>query len=65
MTSRDLIVGADEAASLDIGAIVARALVDFLTSLSVKPRYVIAKGGITSSDMATKALRFRRALVVG
>ncbi|KAL1887948.1 hypothetical protein Sste5346_009893 [Sporothrix stenoceras] len=65
MTSRDLVVGADEAASLDIGATVARALVDFLTSLSVKPRYVIAKGGITSSDMATKALRFRRALVVG
>lgn len=65
MTSRDLVVGTNEAASLDIGATVARALVDFLTTLAVQPRYVIAKGGITSSDMATKALRFRRALVVG
>ncbi|CAK7215115.1 hypothetical protein SBRCBS47491_002372 [Sporothrix bragantina] len=65
MTSRDLVVGADEAASLDIGATVARALVSFLTDLQVKPAYVVAKGGITSSDMATKALGFRRALVVG
>ncbi|CAK7222660.1 hypothetical protein SEUCBS140593_004976 [Sporothrix eucalyptigena] len=65
MTSRDLVVGADEAASLDIGATVARALVSFLTQLSTQPAYVVAKGGITSSDMATKALGFRRARVVG
>ncbi|CAK7242033.1 MAG: hypothetical protein STHCBS139747_003509 [Sporothrix thermara] len=65
MTSRDLVVGADEAASLDIGATVARALVSFLADLAVKPAYVVAKGGITSSDMATKALGFRRATVMG
>ena len=29
------------------------------------PRYIIAKGGITSSDMATKGLNIRRALVKG
>lgn len=65
MTSRELVTGADEAASLDIGAVVARALVSFLVGLQTRPRYLIAKGGITSSDMATKGLRMRRALIVG
>lgn len=65
MTSRKLIVGADEGTSLDIGAKVAEALVRFLVDLDIKPRYVIAKGGITSSDMATKSLRMKRALIVG
>lgn len=65
MTSRKLITGADERSSLDIGSVVAAALVSFLERLDVKPRYVIAKGGITSSDMATKALRMKRATIVG
>ena len=65
MTSRELITGADEAKSLDIGATVAAALVSFLVNLDTKPRYVIAKGGITSSDMATKGLRMKRATIVG
>ncbi|CAO2657801.1 Nn.00g070610.m01.CDS01 [Neocucurbitaria sp. VM-36] len=65
MTSRDVIVGADEVSSLDIGSVVAAALVTFLTRLDTKPRYVIAKGGITSSDMATKALGMKRAMIVG
>ena len=33
--------------------------------LNVRPSFVIAKGGITSSDVATKALGVRRALVLG
>lgn len=65
MTSRKLITGADERSSLDIGSVVAAALVSFLTRLDVKPRYVIAKGGITSSDMATKALKMKKATIVG
>lgn len=65
MTSRKLITGADEASSLDIGSTVAKALVSFLTRLRTKPRYVIAKGGITSSDMATKGLNMKRATIVG
>ena len=65
MTSRELITGADEAKSLDIGTTVAAALVSFLVTLDTKPRYVIAKGGITSSDMATKGLRMKRATIVG
>ncbi|KAF2732662.1 hypothetical protein EJ04DRAFT_513722 [Polyplosphaeria fusca] len=65
MTSRKLITGADEAKSLDIGSTVASTLVSFLTLLNAKPRYVIAKGGITSSDMATKGLNMKRAIIVG
>lgn len=67
MTSRKLITGADERASLDIGSLVARTLVDFLQGFNgqIRPRYVIAKGGITSSDMATKGLNIKGARVVG
>ncbi|KAK0385164.1 hypothetical protein NLU13_7642 [Sarocladium strictum] len=67
MTSRELIVGSDETSSLDIGSTVAEALVAFLQGFEegIRPRYVIAKGGITSSDMATKGLRFKKALIVG
>lgn len=65
MTSRELVVGADERSSLDIGSTVAAALVSFLQRLQTKPRYVIAKGGITSSDMATKGLNMKKATIVG
>lgn len=65
MTSRDLITGKDERESLKIGGVVAANLVRFLQHLKTRPRYVIAKGGITSSDMATKGLRMRRPTVVG
>lgn len=43
MTSRKLVVGDDAKKSLDIGSIVADALVKFLQQLKIKPRYVIAK----------------------
>lgn len=65
MTSRDVVTGADERSSLDIGSVVAVSLVTFLKRLEVKPRYLIAKGGITSSDMATKGLRMEKATIVG
>lgn len=43
MTSRKLVTGDDAKKSLDIGSVVADALVKFLQQLKVKPRYVIAK----------------------
>jgi 3-hydroxyisobutyrate dehydrogenase-like beta-hydroxyacid dehydrogenase/uncharacterized protein YgbK (DUF1537 family) len=43
MTSRKLIVGADAISSLNIGGIVAAALVRIVQSIDVRPRYVIAK----------------------
>ncbi|EAW22329.1 uncharacterized protein NFIA_010100 [Aspergillus fischeri NRRL 181] len=65
MTSRKLITGQDELDSLAIGARVAEALVKVLQQIQVRPRYIIAKGGITSSDAATKGLNIKRAMIVG
>ncbi|KAH8175175.1 NAD-binding of NADP-dependent 3-hydroxyisobutyrate dehydrogenase domain-containing protein [Sarocladium implicatum] len=65
MTSRTLIKTDEAISSLEIGSKVAAALVRLLVSIDVRPRYVIAKGGITSSDAATKGLKMKRALVVG
>ncbi|KAJ5131373.1 uncharacterized protein N7515_007412 [Penicillium bovifimosum] len=66
MTSRRLVTGDDELASLEIGTLVAEALVGVLRGIEVRPRFIIAKkGGITSSDAATKGLNIKRATVVG
>lgn len=64
-TSRTLITGADAATSLAIGGQVSEALVTLVKNISVRPRYLIAKGGITSSDLATRGLGVKRALVRG
>ncbi|GLA48116.1 hypothetical protein CBS76997_10755 [Aspergillus niger] len=65
MTSRKLITGGDELSSLAIGGRVAEALVEVLKRVKVRPRVVIAKGGITSSDAATKGLGIKRAMILG
>lgn len=36
-----------------------------VTNLKTKPAFIIAKGGITSSDIGTTALRVKKALVLG
>ncbi|MCX8062957.1 MAG: hypothetical protein N3D16_10285 [Anaerolineales bacterium] len=64
-TSRQLITGADAASSLQIGQVVSQSLVEIVRRLSVKPAWVIAKGGITSSDVATKGLEIAQARVLG
>jgi uncharacterized protein YgbK (DUF1537 family) len=64
-TSRQLITSSDAAASLAIGRRVSDALIYLVQNLAVAPRYLIAKGGITSSDTATLGLGVRRALVLG
>ena len=64
-TSRTLVTGADAAGSLEIGRRVSAALVAVIRGLRTRPRFLIAKGGITSSDVATQALGVRRAVVRG
>jgi uncharacterized protein YgbK (DUF1537 family) len=64
-TSRRLITGSDNESSLAIGRRISRGLVEIVRSLSVRPRYILAKGGITSSDIATQALGIVRAKVLG
>ncbi len=64
-TSRHLIAAADGGASLAIGKQISSGLIAILAELHARPRYVLAKGGITSSDVATQGLGVRRALVRG
>ncbi|KAI4326283.1 hypothetical protein MLD38_031612 [Melastoma candidum] len=65
LTSRELITGKDPAESLDINFRVSSALVEVVRRIKTKPRYILAKGGITSSDLATKALEAKCARIVG
>lgn len=64
-TSRDLVKGKDAASSLSIGNLVSSSLIAIVRGIEVQPRYIVAKGGITSSDVATKGLDIKRALVLG
>lgn len=64
-TSRTLIIGGGGSAALQIGQTVSRALVEIVRRLEARPAWVIAKGGITASDVATKGLHIMRADVVG
>ncbi len=64
-TSRQLITGPDAAASLQIGQVVSQSLVEIVRRLTIKPAWIIAKGGITSSDVATQGLAIARARVLG
>jgi uncharacterized protein YgbK (DUF1537 family) len=64
-TSRQLITGADAEKSLAIGRRVSDSLVEIVLAVSTRPRYLLAKGGITSSDVATQGLGVKRAMVVG
>ena len=64
-TSRRVVKGIDPAASLAIGRRISDGLVSLVRSVAEPPRYILVKGGITSSDTATRALGVRRAMVMG
>lgn len=64
-SSRELVAADNPSANLDISHTVSMALVQVVQSLQVTPKFLIAKGGITSSDVATKGLGIRQARVIG
>ena len=64
-TSRTLLTGSDADGSLAIGRHISAGLVAIARALTTRPRYLVAKGGITSSDIATHGLGVKRALVRG
>ncbi|MEV4604657.1 four-carbon acid sugar kinase family protein [Amycolatopsis sp. NPDC049253] len=66
-TSRTLVTGRDEAHSLEIARRVSAALTRVAgeTVAARRPSYVVAKGGITSSDVATESLGIDRAWIRG
>jgi uncharacterized protein YgbK (DUF1537 family) len=56
---------ADDPTGLRLAAQVSRTLVGTVRSLPVRPAWIVAKGGITSSDVVTGALGARSATVLG
>lgn len=66
-TSRRLITAQDGTGegALDCSVKISRAVQEVVANLTVRPAYVLAKGGITSSDVATKALGIKQAWVEG
>ncbi|WP_458353185.1 four-carbon acid sugar kinase family protein [Peribacillus frigoritolerans] len=64
-TSRDLISAKDKEENLKISQTVSSSLVKVIRSLKVKPKFIMAKGGITSSDVATDGLEIKYAKVLG
>lgn len=64
-TSRKLAVAADADGSLEVGKIVSNSLIRILHAIPTRPRYILAKGGITSHNVATLGLGIRRAVVLG
>ncbi|MGM7698529.1 four-carbon acid sugar kinase family protein [Microbacterium sp. A84] len=66
-TTRELVTGADGDESLEIARKVSSGVVELVRRVLAiaPPRFVIAKGGITSSDVASEALEIRRATVLG
>jgi len=64
-TSRKLVRVDDAEQSLAIGNRVSESLVRIVQSIRTRPRYLLAKGGITSSDVATRGLSVKRAMVMG
>ena len=64
-TGRQLLTGRDAACNLKIGQKVSLGLIDIVQRIQSVPRYLLAKGGITASDIATRALNVKRAMVLG
>jgi uncharacterized protein YgbK (DUF1537 family) len=66
VTSRDLIRGGNADDSLAISRTVSTAVIEVVrTALAAHPSWVVAKGGITSHDVAVRGLGIRRAEVIG
>ena len=51
--------------NLEMAVAISEAVTSIIGNLNEKPSFIIAKGGITSSDVGTKALRVKKATVMG
>jgi len=64
-TSRELVKDSSEEKNQQIGRTVSNFLIGILQGLHTAPGFLVSKGGITSSDVATKGLGVRKAMVRG
>jgi uncharacterized protein YgbK (DUF1537 family) len=62
-TSRTVV--SSESGQLAAGEAISRGLVEIVAGIHQRPGFIIAKGGITSSDIGTAALGVQRAIVLG
>jgi len=56
---------ADRREELELATAISDALTELVAKLTVRPRYIIAKGGITSCDIGVKGLKVWKARVPG
>ena len=64
-TSRGLSSALGVAGDLRVGRTISEALVAVVRAIPLRPRFLIAKGGITSNDIAVLGIGMQRARVVG
>jgi uncharacterized protein YgbK (DUF1537 family) len=64
-TTRQPVQGKKTDDELQIGRKISTGLTSVLLRISERPRYIIAKGGITASDLATGGMGVKRAMVLG
>jgi uncharacterized protein YgbK (DUF1537 family) len=64
-TSRGLRAGATPEETMAIGRRISTAACTVVAALRVRPRFLVAKGGSTANDVATRGLSIRRAVVMG
>lgn len=55
----------DKDKQLMVSVQISDAVTSVIGKLSIRPNFIIAKGGITSSDVGTKALKVKKAMVMG
>lgn len=59
------VAGLDKERQLKLSVDISNAVTSVVAELGIQPAFIVAKGGITSSDIGVRALRVRRALVMG
>lgn len=64
-TSRNFISGKGDNENMRISRTISESLVEIVKRIDFQPRYILAKGGITSSDIVTNSLGVKRAMVLG
>ena len=66
-TSRQVLRVSQESAdaNLELSVRISRALTGVVSDLRERPSFIVAKGGITSSDVGIQALGVKKALVLG
>lgn len=64
-TSRNLVSADTALKKQNIGKKVSKVVTDIISQIQVQPSFLLTKGGITSSDIATKGLGIKRAMVLG